>query len=228
MSAIAIVDYGLGNLGSVSRALRWLGQEPLVTDRPEDIRAAGYLILPGDGAFGYGMQQLRDRDLLPVVRDFIDSGKPFLGICVGMQLLLTESEEFGRHAGLGVIPGRVVPFPAEARARVKVPHIGWSPLSVPSTGTVAPWRDTVLRDVAQGDSVYFVHSFLALPDDPRHRVADSPYGGEDVCAVISRDNVVGCQFHPEKSGPVGLRILRAFLEAGRRGTAIPAQGVSTP
>ena len=118
MTRVTIVDY-LGNLGSVSRALEWLGAEPEVTDEPEKIAAAGHLILPGDGAFGYGMQQLRDKELVEPLLEFIASGKPFLGICVGMQLLLSESEEFGHHDGLGVIPGRVVPFPPEFAKRYR-------------------------------------------------------------------------------------------------------------
>jgi len=145
---------------------------------------------------------------------------------VGSEMCIRDSsEEFGHHTGLGVIPGRVIAFPPEARARAKVPHIGWGPLQ--REGDEARWRDSVLADLSPGDSVYFVHSFLAIPSDPAHRIASSPYGGEDVCAVISRGNVTGCQFHPEKSGPVGLRILRSFVEAGRRRTAVTEQGLHT-
>jgi imidazole glycerol-phosphate synthase subunit HisH len=216
---ITIIDY-LGNLGSVSRALEWLGAEAEVTDEPQRVLDAEHLILPGDGAFAYGMQQLQDKELVEPLIEFIASGRPFLGICVGMQLLLTESEEFGVHKGLDVIPGRVVPFPPESGAGrdFKVPHIGWSFLQPAAQsngheGTPPAWAGTILRDLRPVDSVYFVHSFLAEPDDTAHRLADGEYGGQRVCAVIARNNVTGCQFHPEKSGPVGLRILKRFIES---------------
>jgi imidazole glycerol-phosphate synthase subunit HisH len=219
MTKVTVIDY-LGNLGSVSRALKWLGAEPEVTDSPQRVEHATHLILPGDGAFGYGVTQLRDKELIDPVLEFIASGRPFLGICVGMQILLTESEEFGLHKGLDVIPGRVVPFNAASKPDrdFKIPHIGWSFLDVPdghANGTGDPpsaWEGTILQDLREGDSVYFVHSFLAQPADPLHSLAETNYGGESVCAVVARDNVSGCQFHPEKSGPVGLRILKRFVE----------------
>jgi len=220
VTKVTVIDY-LGNLGSVSRALEWLGAEAEVTDEPERVLGAGHLILPGDGAFGYGMQQLRDKELIEPVLEFIASGRPFLGICVGMQVLLSESEEFGIHEGLNVIPGRVVPFPPRdaGKRAFKVPHIGWSflhpPGEQPNTHDGCPpaWAGTMLGDLRDGDSVYFVHSFLAMPDDATHRLADSDYGDQAVCAVVAQDNVTGCQFHPEKSGPVGLRILKRFIES---------------
>lgn len=218
MTRVTVIDY-LGNLGSVSRALAWLGAEPEITDSPQKVLDASHLILPGDGAFGYGMQQLRDKELIDPILEYIASGRPFLGICVGMQVLLSESEEFGLHKGLDVIPGRVVPFPAEPSRRrsFKVPHIGWSFLFPPGhqNGDESPreWAGTILRDLRSGDSVYFVHSFLAEPAEPSHRIADCEYGGHAVCAVVASDNVTGCQFHPEKSGPVGLRILKRFVDS---------------
>ena len=219
MTRVTVVDY-LGNLGSVSRALEWLGASPEVTDVPEKVAGASHLILPGDGAFGYGMQQLRDKGLVEPILEFITAGRPFLGICVGMQLLLSESEEFGHHEGLGVIPGRVAPFSPESGAgrSFKVPHIGWSVLNPPnqplngSLSNPLAWEGTILADVQAGESVYFVHSFLAVPTSLEHRLADSEYGGETLCAVVGRGNVTGCQFHPEKSGPVGLRILKRFVD----------------
>ncbi|HKW07130.1 MAG TPA: imidazole glycerol phosphate synthase subunit HisH [Candidatus Dormibacteraeota bacterium] len=219
MTRVTVIDY-LGNLGSVSRALEWLGAEPEVTDEPQKVLDATHLILPGDGAFGYGMQQLRDKELIEPILEYIASGKPFLGICVGMQVLLSESDEFGLHKGFDVIPGRVVPFPQEPSGvrDFKVPHIGWSFLFPPghqNGGGGAPpeWTGTILEDLRAGDSVYFVHSFLAEPADPAHRIADCEYGDHAVCAVVAKDNVTGCQFHPEKSGPVGLRILKRFVDS---------------
>ena len=219
MTTVAVVDY-LGNLGSVSRALEWLGAVPEVTDSPEKIMSASHVILPGDGAFAYGMSQLRDEELVDPILEFIRSGRPFLGICVGMQLLLSESEEFGLHEGLGVIPGRVVPFPQGGAGPrgYKIPHIGWSFLHLPGEERddgdrpAANWDGTILADVRPGDSVYFVHSFLAMPAQASDNLADTEYGGQSVCAVVARANVTGCQFHPEKSGPVGLRILKRFVE----------------
>jgi glutamine amidotransferase len=214
VTRVTVIDY-LGNLGSVSRALAWLGAEVEITDEPQRVAGAEHLILPGDGAFGYGMQQLRDKELLDPIREFIDSGRPFLGICVGMQVLMSESEEFGRHAGLDIVPGRVVPFP---RGDFKVPHIGWSFLNTPGArtnghgGGEVAWDGTILADLKPGDSVYFVHSFVAVPRDGAHNLAETEYGDGPFCAVIARDNVTGCQFHPEKSGPVGLRILKRFME----------------
>jgi imidazole glycerol-phosphate synthase subunit HisH len=214
VTRVTVIDY-LGNLGSVSRALDWLGAEVEITDQPQRVTDADRLILPGDGAFGYGMQQLRDRELLEPIREFIDSGRPFLGICVGMQVLMSESEEFGRHAGLDIVPGRVVPF---AKGDFKVPHIGWSFLNPPDGGgnghggPAGAWEGTILADLEPGDSVYFVHSFVADPKDRAHNLAETQYGGQSFCAVIARGNVTGCQFHPEKSGPVGLRILKRFME----------------
>jgi glutamine amidotransferase len=221
VTKITVVDY-LGNLGSVSRALDWLGAEVEVTDAPERILDATHLILPGDGAFGYGMGLLRDKELVDPILEFIASGRPFLGICVGMQLLLSESEEFGRHPGLDVVPGRVVPFAKPEDAGFKIPHIGWSFLHHPGEssnghgGRPAAWDGTILADLKAGDSVYFVHSFLAEPADSTYRLADTVYGGQAVCAVIATGNVTGCQFHPEKSGPVGLRILKRFVELESR------------
>lgn len=217
--SVVLVDYGLGNVGSLARALRALGVEPLISSRPEDVARASHLLLPGDGAFGYGMEQLRARGLVAPLAAYVESGRPFLGICVGMQLLMTEGLEFGRHAGLGLVPGRVVPFPPESGAgvRFKVPHVGWNRLTpagedAPPGAAPESWRGTILEDVRAGDSVYFIHSFLTVPDDPGRWLAWAEYGGQPICAALHRGNVWGCQFHPEKSGPVGLRILRAFLQ----------------
>jgi imidazole glycerol-phosphate synthase subunit HisH len=218
---VTVIDYGLGNLGSVLRALRGVGTEGVVADSPEKVWSASHLILPGDGAFGYGMAQLRERGLLQALLAHIRAGRPFLGICLGMQLLLEESEEFGLHEGLGILPGRVMPFRPGPSVRAKVPRIGWGFLRTPGDGaavsadtcTPAAWTDTTLNDVRTGESVYFVHSFIAEPQNSADRLADSEYGGKSVCAVVRRGNVTGCQFHPEKSGPVGLRIIRRFVEA---------------
>jgi imidazole glycerol-phosphate synthase subunit HisH len=210
---VAVMDYGVGNLLSVRRALEHCGATVRVTADPDALRSAERVILPGVGAFANAMAELRNRGLDEVAKQVAASGIPLLGICLGMQMLLDESEEFGVTAGLGLIPGRVVPVASTTAAGdpQKIPHIGWNALIRPERG--ARWDGTVLRYVRPGEAVYFVHSYMANPDDPAHRVADCLYGGQPISAVIARGNVLGCQFHPEKSGEVGLKILRTFLEA---------------
>lgn len=208
---VAVIDYGIGNLFSVQRALEHCGANVLLTSDPELIKAAPRVLLPGVGAFADGMAELRQRGLDVVVRDVALKGIPLLGICLGMQLLLDESEEFGVTAGLGLIPGRVRAIPATTTSGVaqKIPHIGWSEL-LPATNDTS-WHGTPLADLGVGAAMYFVHSFMAQPAHTSHRIADCLYGGHRVSAVIGRDNVLGCQFHPEKSGELGLNVLRRFL-----------------
>jgi glutamine amidotransferase len=212
MHDVAVIDYGVGNLLSVSRALSHCGADVVVTSDPNAIMAAKRVVLPGVGAFAKGMQALVEHRLDSVVHDFAASGKPLLGICLGMQMLMESSEEFGQTRGLSLIPGRVIQVNDRTVDGTiqKIPHIGWSGL-VP--GSAARWDHTLLNQVSPGESVYFVHSFMAHPTDPSDRVADCMYGGNRVTAVVQRKNVAGCQFHPEKSGEVGLRILKTFLQA---------------
>lgn len=213
---VAVIDYGVGNLLSVRRGLEHCGATASVTADPDEILSAERVILPGVGAFAVGMEELCRDGLDEVAREVTARGIPLLGICLGMQLLFDESEEFGITRGLGLIPGRVVPIPAitaEGEAQ-KIPHIGWSALRRPKSG--ADWKGTVLNDVKEGDEVYFVHSMMAQPDAAAHRLADCYYGGISVSAAVRRDNVTGCQFHPEKSGEAGLRVLSSFLATGMR------------
>jgi glutamine amidotransferase len=203
---VTVVDYGSGNLHSVMKALRHEGAEVELSSDPAAIASAERLILPGVGAFADCAGGLLERELFEPVRAFADTGRPFLGVCVGMQLLLGESEEFGRHRGLGVIPGRVVEIPRNGG--LKVPQIGWNRIYPPPGGS---WDGTLLEGVEPGTMVYFVHSFTAEPDDERHRLADARYGDQRISAAVRKDNVWGCQFHPEKSGEAGLGILRRFL-----------------
>lgn len=207
---ITVIDYGVGNLLSVQRGLEHCGANVTVTADPEVIMVAGKVVLPGVGAFRSAMETLHQLGLVEAIREVAVRGTPLLGICLGMQLLLDASEEFGATQGLGLIAGNVVPIPAVTLSGEpqKIPHIGWNALGLPSGRT--DWRATLLEDNAVGDPAYFVHSFMAMPADPLHRVADANYGGHAVSAVIARDNISGCQFHPEKSGEVGLKILRRF------------------
>ncbi len=210
---VAVIDYGIGNLLSVRRGLEYWGAAVTVTADPAVILRASKVVLPGVGAFAGGMSGLAQAGLDDVVREVAARGKELLGICLGMQMLLDESEEFGSTAGLGLIPGRVVAVPSTTvdGGQQKIPHIGWSSLTVPDNRV--DWNGTLLEDVRPGEAAYFVHSFMADPTDRAHRVSDCVYGGVRVSACIRRDNVSGCQFHPEKSGDVGLRVLKRFLNA---------------
>jgi len=207
---VVIVDYGRGNLWSVCQAVAAVGGEPLLSAEPAVVRAAEQLVLPGVGAFGDAMAGLRARGLDDAVLAFAATGRPLLGVCLGMQLLLEASTEFGHHAGLGLIAGRVDRLPAPvAGARYKIPNVGWCRLE-PAPGG-APWTESVFAAVKPGDFAYFVHSYAAHPADPRHRLADIDLGVAPVSAAITAGPITGCQFHPEKSGEVGLAILRAFV-----------------
>jgi glutamine amidotransferase len=206
MRPLAIVDYGMGNLRSVQKALERVGEAAEVTSDPERIATAPAVVLPGVGAFGACMQNLVSRGLVAPVCAVIAAGRPFLGICLGMQLLFEESDEFGPVRGLGVLPGRVVRFAADP-AR-KVPHMGWNALSVRQH---APH----LAGLESGASVYFVHSYYAVPADATVVATTTPYGVEFASSVV-RDNIFACQFHPEKSQRVGLRLLENFAAFVRR------------
>ena len=202
----------MGNLLSVKRALEHCGALVTVTADPKTILAAPRVVLPGVGAFADGMREMKRRQLDLVVREIGARGVPLLGICLGMQMLLEESEEFGRSAGLGLLPGSVVVIPTTTfdGGTQKIPHLGWNSLSYAPGRT--SWKGTPLEDVNPGEAVYFVHSFMASPSNSALRVADCFYGAVPVSAAIGRDNIFGCQFHPEKSGETGLKILKRFLE----------------
>jgi len=214
---VAIVDYDVGNLLSVARGFERCGAVPALVDTPDAILDAERLVLPGVGAFGDAIDALAQRDLVEPIREFARSGRPFLGICLGMELMLDSSAEFGAHEGLGLVPGRVVPIPprgTDGRPH-KIPHIGWNELRrTPSGGG---WESTILADVRDEEPVYFVHSFMAMPDDEQTRLADCDYDGVAVAAVLRSGTLYGCQFHPEKSGRAGLAILAGFLALEREG-----------
>lgn len=208
---VTIIDYDVGNLLSVQRGLEHCGAKVTLSADPKQILAAKRVVLPGVGAFGNAMQALERLGLVAAIRELARRQTPLLGICLGMQLLLEESEEFGNTAGLGLIPGRVIPVPVQTLSGEpqKIPHIGWSALqpSVASSG----WNGTLLQDNRPGEATYFVHSYMAAPSNPAHRMAECMYGGHLIPAAIGRDQITGCQFHPEKSGEVGLKILRRFI-----------------
>ncbi|MGO4787577.1 imidazole glycerol phosphate synthase subunit HisH [Paenibacillus sp. 2KB_20] len=198
--AIAIVDYGMGNLHSVSKAVERLGYKPLVTGEREEILAADGIILPGVGAFGDAMEQLCETSLDSVMKEAAESGKPLLGICLGMQLLFSRSEEHGKFEGLDILPGSVVRFTG---GDYKVPHMGWNSLQFEK-------REHPLFAGLEEGHVYFVHSYHVLPEVQADLLAVTDYG-QPVTAIVGRDSVYGMQFHPEKSGELGMSLLRNFL-----------------
>jgi len=210
---VLLVDYGVGNLLSVSRALQAAGGAVEQTGDPARIAAAERVVLPGVGAFGGCMDELRKRALVEPVRAYASSGRPLLGICVGMQLLFDSSDEFGHQDGLGLLPGIVsaIPDRTETGVRRKIPHIGWNALRPPDGRNA--WSAGILADTKPGDAVYFVHSYAARPANPADLLAVADYEGFSVTAAVGRGAIAGCQFHPEKSGPVGLAMLRRFLSA---------------
>ena len=202
---IAIIDYGVGNLFSLCSSLKSIGAEAVVTPDPAVIRAADRIILPGVGAFADAAEKLRATGLDQVLLEEAARGKKIMGICLGMQMLFEESHEYGIHKGLGLIPGRVVPMAGYIPEGLKIPHIGWNPLILKGES-----KHPLLKYVEEGDCVYFVHSYFAT-DCTESVIATAEYGKE-LTAAVAKDNVMGCQFHPEKSGKVGLNILKAFCE----------------
>ena len=200
---IAVIDYGVGNLFSLCSSLEHIGAQTVVTSDPQIIAKADKLILPGVGAFADAAQKLRDSGLDLVIKQQVEAGKEIMGICLGMQMLFEKSYEFGEHQGLGLLKGSVIPMEGTIPAGLKIPHIGWNALHF-SKGS------KLLRDIKEGDCVYFVHSFYAADCD-ESVIATAEYGKE-LTAAVQQGNVMGCQFHPEKSGQVGLDILRAFCE----------------
>ena len=200
---IAIVDYGVGNLFSLNSSLKSIGAESIVTADEATLRSADKILLPGVGAFEDAAKKLRDSGLADLLKALAGEGKPLLGICLGMQMLFEKSYEYGEHEGLGLIPGSVKPIRDVIPADYKIPHIGWNALHFRQ-------ENPLFRYVREGDCVYFVHSFYAA-DCEDHVVATAEYGAE-LTAAVARGNVYGCQFHPEKSGNVGLAILKAFVE----------------
>lgn len=209
MSAVTVLDYGIGNLLNVVRALEHCGANVRVASCADaESLTSSHMVLPGVGAFGDAMAELYTRGLDDVVRRFADTGRPFLGICVGMQVLFERGLEMGEHAGLGLISGTVAPIPllgADGRQH-RIPHIGWRGLK-----SGRPWVGTILTGVQPEERMYFVHSYAARTKDNASVLAEVDYDGISLCAAVQKNNLHGCQFHPERSGPVGLSVLKSFL-----------------
>lgn len=218
-AAIAIVDYGLGNLYSVKHACHHVGVAAEITSSREEILRADAAILPGVGAFGDAMATLHRLDLVGVLRDFVSTGRPLLGVCLGMQLLMSESEEFGAHKGLGIVGGTVTKIAAPTgHDALKVPQIGWNAIyRYPRPQDAAdPWSGTLLEHVADGEPMYFVHSYVVQPANAATQLSRSSYGAFEFCSSIQYRNVTACQFHPERSGPRGLRIYQTLADRIRK------------
>ena len=200
---VALIDYGLGNLGSVRRAIGELGADPQLADTPAKLACADRIILPGVGAFADGMALLQKGGWVSAIREEAGKGKPLLGICLGMQLLATQGLEGGRTEGLGLIPGDVVPL-AGLGCELRIPHVGWNSVALRDPGA------SMMRGIPAGTDFYFVHSYAFQPSDERDVVATTSYG-IPIPAAVARRSVMGTQFHPEKSSRAGFRLLRNFL-----------------
>ncbi len=207
MTTIAIIDYGIGNIQSIVNSLIAVGATPIVTRDSADILSAQGIILPGVGAFGEGMANLRKYQLIPIIFEAVRKEKSILGICLGMQLLFQESEEFGHHLGLGLIEGCVKKLPSQPGE--KLPHVSWNQLYPP---TSERWAHSIFQESVPGIDMYFVHSFAAYPHHKADILSETPYGDTFFCSSVQRGTILGCQFHPEKSGPAGLTVLRNFVQ----------------
>ena len=207
-SNIVIVDYGVGNIHNAIRAFKKFCPNTRLSGNPKIILQADALVLPGVGSFESGMQGLKKRNLIDPIKEFTASGRPIIGICLGAQLLLSTGYEFGTHSGLGIALGQVEKFPESGN--VKIPHIGWGKIYPPKN---TEWKDTILENVPKNSSMYFVHSYNLNPDSKDDVLAKAIYGGYEFCAAIKKGNIYGCQFHPERSGEIGLSIIKNFVES---------------
>jgi glutamine amidotransferase len=207
MKKVCILDYGIGNLKSLSNAFIRLGADTILSSKHKEILGADYLILPGVGAFANAMEKLKNLNLDNVILEFIRYGRPFMGICLGMQMLFEKSEEFGITDGIGIIEGDVIKIPIEKKVS-RLPNIGWNNL-VPTNFN--QWDNSILKGLSEEDRVYFIHSFCCKPKQEKDILAKTFYEEIELCASVQRGNIIGVQFHPEKSGPVGLKILNQFL-----------------
>jgi glutamine amidotransferase len=209
---VIIIDYESSNLFSVQQACRHVGVEAQISRNREDILGADGVILPGVGAFGDAMNNLTRLDLVEPIRDVIRAGVPFMGVCLGMQLLFTESEEFGNNKGLNIIEGRIRRFPtsSSSKERIRIPQISWNRIHEPVPDR---WKQTPLSGLAEGEFMYFVHSYYADPDDKAHVLSSTNYDGITYCSSVQKTNVFATQFHPEKSAATGLLIYKNWAKA---------------
>jgi glutamine amidotransferase len=214
MKNVVIIDYQLGNLFSVKQACEYLGHNAVISSNPEELKKADYAILPGVGAFADAMNNMQSLGLVNAIHSYVDEGKPLMGVCLGLQLLLTESEEFGNTKGLDIIPGMVKKFKSIGPDDqvYKVPQIQWNVIQQPAEHK---WQNTPLQCCKDGDFMYFVHSFYAAPSDKQYVLSESEYAGLQYCSSVKKDNVFATQFHPEKSGLYGVNIYKEWFNLYR-------------
>jgi glutamine amidotransferase len=204
---VVIADYGMGNLFNIQRVFSYLGVESLITTDPDVIKQADRLIIPGVGAFEEAMKNLRGKNMIEPITEFAQSGKPMLGICLGMQLLFTQSTEFGLHNGLNLIKGSVLKFDYPENETIKIPQIGWNSITCHPGN-----KHNILNGIPDGTYYYFIHSYYCQPDSDKNITATTIYGETPFCSVTNEDNIWGCQFHPERSADAGVTIFENFLK----------------
>jgi imidazole glycerol-phosphate synthase subunit HisH len=208
MKNVSIINYSIGNIFSIAKAFEKLDCSVIIADEPEHVKSADYLVLPGVGAFGDGMANLNKTGLAEAIKEYVNLGNPFIGICLGMQFLFSQSEEFGINYGLDLIKGEVKKLPSQKN--MKIPHIGWAKLFLPEK--MFSWKGTLLDGYDSAIDVYFAHSYICCPEDDSLWLSHSVFGDHNFCSCIKKENVIGYQFHPEKSGNVGIKIIQNFLK----------------
>ncbi len=205
---ISVIDYGIGNVRSILEAFKNESADVTLTSNKSEIIKSDGLVIPGVGSFSHGMENLISYDLVDTIKEYTSSNKPLLGICLGMQLLFEESEEFGHTLGLGLIKGKVVELPTNDNQNEKLPHVSWNEINSKNVN----WDKTILENIDEGSDMYFVHSFVAQPKDTNQILSLTEYSNHHFCSSVKKDNIYGCQFHPEKSGASGLQIINNFIK----------------
>lgn len=204
---IVVIDYGIGNIKSIKNAFEELGVKVTLSRKKEDILNADGVILPGVGAFSHGMNNLIKYNLVEIIKEYVKTDKPLLGICLGMQMMLEESEEFGLTKGLGLIKGKVIKLPVYQSNKVKLPHVSWNEIKNKNI----KWQNTILNNIPSNSDMYFVHTFVVKPDNDNEVLSVTEYKGVEFCSSVKKNNIYGCQFHPEKSAEIGLSIIKNFI-----------------
>lgn len=209
---IAVIDYDIGNVRSILEAFKNQSADVILTNDEGEILKANGIIIPGVGSFSQGMENLKKYGLVKTIKKFVTTNRPLLGICLGMQLLFEESEEFGNNKGLGIISGKVIELPTKDHKNEKLPHVSWNEIN----SKTITWKNTILENIEEGMDMYFVHSFVAQPKDENNILSITEYSNYNFCSSIKKGNIYGCQYHPEKSGPSGLKIISNFISLSKQ------------